>query len=410
MYEIVVSDPRLIKDVKTWLEEQDVFVKPMLQENGNKILRTTLDDKSSVELKFPSLEIREYKTVNQCEVTQHDISGITRQFFKDKIDKEILEELLNHLPLKYSIYPPLMLFNNSTKRSFTHEIFNRVAEFMPEYFEMLLSHYRLDVIANNKPIQDDDNTMRQPKNIMILYKRDGKIQNDDEIWCQTKQNGIWQVWNPMYTMFSRGNIKEKKRILDTYPDIENNDVIDLYCGIGYFSLSYIKRRCRYLFGFELNEWSVRGLHQGLALNHKIIQNPSNINIYNENNESSVQRIREFLDAHSLEALRIRHINMGLLPSSQQGYPIALKLAKFYNDWNQCPIVTLHIHENVNIHDIQSGDFIRNTLQTLQSLSLSSNFHFQAIYLEQIKTYAPDIWHVCLDVNLTVTTSPDLQKD
>ena len=61
-----------------------------------------------------------------------------------------------------------------------------------------------------------------------------------------------QTWAPKHTMFSRGNIKEKARVLNLAkqptaglePGLENTDpeartmAVDLYAGIGYFTFSY----------------------------------------------------------------------------------------------------------------------------------------------------------------------------
>ncbi|SMN22201.1 similar to Saccharomyces cerevisiae YML005W TRM12 S-adenosylmethionine-dependent methyltransferase of the seven beta-strand family [Maudiozyma saulgeensis] len=427
--EIVAKDPATIKAIKTALEADSLFVKPIIKEGTNRIIRTSIDEPKQLLTKFPDVEFREYQldlSKKGQSVHGRDILSFHREYFSSYIkDLKILEEeLLFYLPTKYSIYPPMLLFNNSEKKSLLHE---KVQQFFTnynidrtKYYKHLLNDFApfkgLEIIAINKPILEED-TLRQPHNLQLLYRNDNRPLNEfDDIWCQVIQNEIIQVWNPMYTMFSRGNIKEKKRILDTFKEVENNDVVDLYCGIGYFTFSYLKLGCRNLFGFELNPWSVKGLWQGFNANNKFKPTLNNgkcittklhrnegeyCHIYNENNEMSNQRLQEFRDQNMAgELLKIRHINLGLLPSSQQGWPVAILLLDNHNNWGACPLSTLHIHENVSIQDINDGSFIKQTLLKLHTLG-ASRYQFNSTHLEKIKTFAPDVWHICLDVDVTL---------
>ncbi|KAI1348806.1 S-adenosyl-L-methionine-dependent methyltransferase [Xylaria sp. FL0043] len=121
-------------------------------------------------------------------------------------------------------------------------------------------------------------------------------------WVSTKQNAITQTWAPRWTMFSRGNVKEKARILDFHDpgnstltatttqntstivsktsnqqanDLSHRHIpanqrlgalaIDLYAGIGYFAFCYAAMGFRVLC-WELNPWSVEGLRRGAEAN------------------------------------------------------------------------------------------------------------------------------------------------
>lgn len=437
--EILVKDNTKIKKFKTQLEETDNFVKPIYKESGYTIIRTNLNSSEFdfIQNLFPNEIIRKYKddiknenaVTNKQNDTAHDILNFTRIYFQDRIHAERLNEILEHVPLKYSIYSPVLLLNNSNKRSFDHEAWSGLLteDYYNKLLKFLSSNSRkanttttetLRVIAINRPIIEHCNILRRPYNIDLLYSidhpTDPSLLPKETLWCEVKQNGIWQTWNPFHTMFSRGNIKEKKRIIDTFVDIENNDVIDLYCGIGYFSFSYLSRKCRNLFGFELNPWSVEGFNRGLkknknfgkSLDKKNDMRPEGIHIYNENNEMSDQRLTEFKLKHqqnNSNVLRIRHINMGLLPSSRQGYPVALKLVANHNNWEECPKITLHIHENANSKEISQGyvqEKVLNELKFFNDTKMPDmKYQFELIHLEKIKTYAPDIWHICLDIDI-----------
>ncbi|QID87143.1 S-adenosylmethionine-dependent methyltransferase [Saccharomyces pastorianus] len=455
--EFIVSDTKLLKSIKVKLENQGLFVKPIYSDNNAKVIKSSISDPNhplvieignvaGVEARVCGDDNFEHNAGNLGHSSNiNSMMEFTKGFLRNRIkdDEVFLSCLLDHLPLKYTIYPPMVLFNNSTVRSFNHpvwqEAFQKEYVDSNEFYSKLLcfispknphdnadSHFKdrfLTHLAINNPIIETD-ILRRPFNIQPLYGEliDKDALNDDDdtlwenpsqeqlgssIWCRVIQNGITQIWSPVFTMFSRGNIKEKKRILATFPDISNNDVVDLYAGIGYFTFSYLTKGARALFAFELNPWSVEGLKRGLKANgfHK----SGNCHVYQESNEMCIQRISEFQAQHPDFELRIRHINLGLLPSSRQGWPLALKLIHLQGA--SSTTVTMHIHENVHINAIRDGSFESNTIAELESFneSISSNensdikLHFVNSKLERIKTFAPDVWHICFDVDILVST-------
>lgn len=404
-YEILVADTQLVKPLKTRLEGENCFVKPIYRDGDRRVIRTTIDDEQH------PLIADFCKRFYRGEVPDDTgIVGFTRRFLEGYGEREALLECL---PRRYTIYSPLLLFNYSKDRSFEHPVwkrfFSEVGEAVKEkYFgEMLAQLFPPEIshVATNMPIVETD-AMRRPFHLAPLYGtllspqvaatsqlwEDPQPEDFDRtLWCHVVQNGIHQLWAPTFTMFSRGNIKEKKRVLDSFPEIEGNDVVDLYAGIGYFTLSYLKRGARRVFCFELNPWSVEALRRGLDANSF---SRDRCLIYNESNESCVQRITEA----NVPDLRIRHINLGLLPTSKPGWPLALAILSLQQP---LPTVTLHIHENVHITAIDS--FVAETLAHLAALN--GSYNYTAAHLEKIKTFAPDVWHVCLDVDVTPAHTP-----
>ncbi|AJS72798.1 ADI_G0046550.mRNA.1.CDS.1 [Saccharomyces cerevisiae] len=454
--EFLVSDKRLLKTIKVKLETNGLFVTPIYSNNDNKVIKSSIEDLNhplAVEINnIAGVKARFHESSNlersegRLKHQSNSITEFTKSFLKDHglaNDKIFLSHLLDHLPLKYTIYPPVVLFNNSTVRSFNHPIWQKAFQlklFDPnEYYRELLcflspgkpskgtslhpNNRLLTHLAINNPITEAD-VLRRPFNIQPLYGKliDDSILDDNDntlwenpsqeqlnssIWCKVIQNGVTQIWSPVFTMFSRGNIKEKKRVLTTFPDICNNDVVDLYAGIGYFTFSYLTKGARTLFAFELNPWSVEGLKRGLKANG--FSKSGNCHVFQESNEMCVQRLTEFLSQNPGFRLRIRHINLGLLPSSKQGWPLAIKL--IYLQGASLEKVTMHIHENVHIDAIEDGSFEKNVIVELdainESIALIRNrgikLQFVRSKLERIKTFAPDIWHVCVDVDVIVST-------
>lgn len=142
---------------------------------------------------------------------------------------------------------------------------------------------------------------------------------DEAFWTSASQHkGITQCWAPLYTMFSRGNVSEKARILglaSSAPFSQKNDsqdpsrseseelskasqttlprvtaqspsqaqfpgltpaelgeplssidVVDFYVGIGYFAFCYLSRGVRRVWGWDINPWSIEGLRRGCEKN------------------------------------------------------------------------------------------------------------------------------------------------
>ncbi|GAV56022.1 hypothetical protein ZYGR_0AZ01940 [Zygosaccharomyces rouxii] len=400
-WEIVITDSKLIKAIKSELELKSLFVKPIYREGANSVIRTSISNADDELLRRYGSCKRWYELDHSDDDDGNQIVSYTRQYL---IDHNCLsQELMDSVPLRYTIYAPLLLFNNS-HRSFNNDRWNQFFALHDpnDFFAGLAQRFpQVTHIAINMPIVESD-TMRRPFHLYPLYGEFyGRLsenywlqptQEDFEntLWCHTVQNGIHQYWAPMFTMFSRGNIKEKKRILDTFEEIEGNDVVDLYAGIGYFTLSYLKRGARNCFCFELNPWSTEALGRGVTANGF---NSQGVHIYTENNINALERIRN----SEIKDLRIRHINLGLLPSSKDGWPIAQSIIHYQDSLSkENHKVTLHIHENVHISQLQDGTFIQSTID---QLSTDRYHNYSVIHLEKIKTFAPDVWHVCLDVDV-----------
>ena len=135
---------------------------------------------------------------------------------------------------------------------------------------------------------NSENILRSPVNLTPLYGDFGSTPTPQTIsnptatdfanalWVTARQNGIWQTWAPLYTMFSRGNVREKARILNLPTLTTGLDTasaaVDLYAGIGYFAFSYrkssqaLEKGIKQVLCWEINPWSVEGLRRGAEMN------------------------------------------------------------------------------------------------------------------------------------------------
>lgn len=267
-------------------------------------------------------------------------------------------------------------------------------------------------VAVNVPINEHD-SWRKPTGLLPIHGDFGKIPTsttsthptsadfENAFWCSAVQNGILQYWAPYYTMFLRGNIKEKARLLSECKDCRGQAVFDLYCGIGYFSLCYLKNQCKVLLCWELNPWSIQGFERALKAGkyrYRTFTSDDEFNydiylqciddgivalLFNESNENARDRLASFPNA----CLDIAHVNLGLLPSSQLSWPI-VRDTLGVKSRSQSFIV--HVHENVHLDDI--SEFAKKA-------TAFYGHHAALSHIEKVKTFAPDIWHIVVDVKV-----------
>ena len=419
---VILEDSKNIKNVKSALEKLNWLDKStkIMQDPSTKSFHLPISTGSDIDLtqleqklsdSIPNVKFKvilrsiddEYHSKSNGNTLQSILSQITE-------NKELVLKLVNSFPKKYSIYTPLLLLPPKSLESeeWTSILNDLDNERKQTLFKSILDIYStpsssLTHLAINKPIPESDNIIRSPVHLTMLY---GDFNN---FWCHTVQNGIYQTWMPIHTMFSRGNIKEKSRILslnnESYSNINyNTDVIDMYAGIGYFTLSYLKRGARRVYCWEINEYSVEGLIRGVKKNKfgecYLVKRNENIDyskllkarcvIFLESNEYCIDRVDEMINLGT--SFNISHINLGLLPTSVDSWPYTCKLLDNYGDKSSSWI---HVHENIGTDEIE--DFMDKTNDKLQSMLY--NKKITPIWLEKVKTFAPDVYHIVGDFKL-----------
>lgn len=372
------------------------------------------------------------------------------------------EALLSSLPKRFTVYEPMLLlstnaFNAPPAWGMLYTSLDEIQR-MNLYESIVKSFSKMGVthIAMNAPIAPKDahgkeNRMRSPVGLVPLYGDFGPSPSGNgedtqpteadlqkAFWVRTMQNhGIVQVWAPLYTMFSRGNITEKARILGQGASFEGLDssslqgegvedisVVDMYAGIGYFVFSYLRRGVKRVWGWEINGWSVEGLRRGCVENGwgcrvVRIQNEGKPDIAIPDLVESLcdtDRVVIFhgdnkFAAYILHEIRsimeqgnrwnsVRHANLGLLPSSRSAWEGACEMVDLQRGgW-------VHVHENVDIHEIdQKKEYIVSELRRLRSKARHDQTSFvegvvECRHIEQVKTYAPGVMHCVFDVELS----------
>ncbi|KAI9790889.1 MAG: hypothetical protein M1816_004650 [Peltula sp. TS41687] len=361
------------------------------------------------------------------------------------------QELLSALPEMHARYPPLLILS---KTAFTPEPWRRVMQsleshVMQDLYREITMAFDVTHLAVNGAIPltlnngaDSPTTaaaaagrlniLRSPCQFQPLYGDFGERMLSrpptttetrrhfaQALWVCTKQNGIFQCWAPLYTMFSQGNVTEKQRLLNTLQD-NCHDInpgesaaVDLYAGIGYFAFSYAKAGFKKVVCWELNPWSVEGLRRGAEMNRwktTVVSVRSgdgiepddssgrldlqgdgdgNTVVFEEDNVHALRRIQ----AMRRQLPPVRHVNCGFLPSSKGVWRDALAiLDPRLGGW-------IHAHENVANHerDRREAEMLEDFRQYAAPRRVVS------WQLRNVKSYAPGITHCVMDVQI----SPDM---
>ncbi|XP_053361266.1 tRNA wybutosine-synthesizing protein 2 homolog isoform X2 [Clarias gariepinus] len=207
-------------------------------------------------------------------------------------------------------------------------------------------------------------------------------------------------------MFSFGNITEKLRISSF--DCSGETVVDLYAGIGYFTLPYlVHARAAHVHACEWNPDAVSALRKNLHINkvaHRCTVHQG------DNKQLSLTDLAD-------------RVNLGLIPSSEEGWPVACRLLR--KDTGGI----LHIHNNVttpiqyqslqpssssmkdgqqSINGTQNisrdrevwNDWAKNTAIHIVNLlrdNTRAEWSTSIKHIEHVKSYAPHIHHIVLDL-------------
>ncbi|KAK1595093.1 tRNA wybutosine-synthesizing protein [Colletotrichum navitas] len=368
-----------------------------------------------------------------------------------------LDTLLNQqTPKRFAIYEPMLLlpsgsFDKDLWRTLLghpditndkiHQLWDAILRDVSKTGSSMLTHL---AVNEGIPLQtgaktDDGNTvekgeniLRTPSGLKILHGDFGtpvnpaKPSSEDfeaAFWVSTKQNGIYQTWAPRWTMFSRGNIKEKTRLLEFHShavpeamshrrrpasSLKKHWAVDLYAGIGYFTFSYAKLGLRVLC-WELNPWSVEALRRGAVANGwrvrvvqgadlelpaaQLLTGDEQIVVFLQDNQKSADRIADMRVSGT--PVNILHVNGGLLPTSEPTWRPAWDMTATSPEgcW-------LHLHENVGIHDIEPRRADIQSLYDGWAAATESGRAATVEHVELVKTYAPDVWHCVFDVHIT----------
>ncbi|XP_070693241.1 tRNA wybutosine-synthesizing protein 2 homolog [Pempheris klunzingeri] len=219
-------------------------------------------------------------------------------------------------------------------------------------------------------------------------------------WVKHMDNGISYEFDVTKCMFSAGNIMEKLRVAGF--DCRGEIVVDLYAGIGYFTLPYL-------------------VHAGASHVHACEWSPDAVEALQKNLVAN--GVSDRCTVHQGDNRQLQlcdtadRVNLGLIPSSEDGWPVACRLLKRTSGG------ILHIHQNVTsplpnaaaipaIDDATQrisgkkadrevwqawADDTANRITSLLKDTTGAAWTANIQHIEHVKSYAPHVHHIVLDL-------------
>ena len=171
-----------------------------------------------------------------------------------------------------------------------------------------------------------------------------------------KEHGLLYKLDASKIMFSKGNLFERQRIAK---EVKNNEiVIDMFAGIGYFSLGL--KKAKKVYAIEKNPIAYKYLKENIKLN-KI----ANIEAINA-------------DCRKIDLPRADRIIMGYFPHTEKYLPYAR---------NFCRSGTIiHFHNTYRKDELWSKPLAH----------IKKHFDCKIIEKKKVKSFAPNVYHVVVD--------------
>jgi len=199
---------------------------------------------------------------------------------------------------------------------------------------------------------------RQPQ-MQVLYGTPGE--------SVKTENGIRYCFDATQVMFASGNLNERRRMGEL--DCHGETVVDMFAGIGYFTLPLAKfARPRRVYACEKNPVSYHFLLKNIALNG--VGNTV-IPVLADN--------RSLLGRGWAD-----RILMGYVQRTAEFLPIALRLAK--------PGCVIHFHDTYCVG--QQEEQVREVFA-----AACGNRPFEVLGIREVKSFAPSVSHYVADVSV-----------
>ena len=220
------------------------------------------------------------------------------------------------------------------------------------------------------------------------YRKSGvELLLGEDDWVVRREHGIDFGYNFTQCMWSAGNVTERGRIANE--NHEGEKILDLYAGIGYYTLPFLSEGTR---GPSGERGSGRGAAHVVAC---------------EWNPNAIRALKWSLDANDLASrctilegdnrnLQLEpefdRVNLGLLPSAEDGYSTAIQSLKPEGG-------VLHVHGLA-----KGGEEEKWASNLAASLDNYGSFSCTVMHVERVKWYAPHQRHIVVDIHALPVSS------
>ncbi|XP_056347121.1 tRNA wybutosine-synthesizing protein 2 homolog isoform X2 [Oenanthe melanoleuca] len=306
----LVTERRFAQRLREWLEQQQLSDRRYQLQRlpGARVALPVLEEKLS-RLCLPAempCELLRIQPVPCRAARRRSPAQRLRDELRTLLGDSWSEELERDVPRAWQRHGDLLLLSHDSFRAAAWE---RLGSALWQTVASALGARR---VARRGRVLPDG--MRTPS-VTLLLGQHG--------WVEHVDNGIRYTFDVTKCMFSPGNITEKLRVASL--PCSGEVVVDLYAGIGYFTLPFLVHAgAALVHACEWNSHALQALHRSLLLNG--VRDRCHIHAG---------------DSRQLQLRDVAHrVNLGLIPSSEQGWPVACRVLR--KDTGG----VLHIHHNV----------------------------------------------------------------
>ncbi|KAM7506258.1 hypothetical protein LguiB_005162 [Lonicera macranthoides] len=192
-------------------------------------------------------------------------------------------------------------------------------------------------------------------------------------WVDHRENGIIYSFDATKCMFSWGNLSEKLRMgrLDCRDDV----IVDLFAGIGYFTLPFLVRaNAKLVYACEWNPHAVEALQRNLHANSVADRC---IILEGDNQVTAPKGVAD-------------RVCLGLLPTSEGSWVTAVRALRRKGGM-------LHVHGNVK--DSEENVWTAHVSKSIYEIAQSEGYNWdvKVEHVERVKWYAPHVRHLVVDI-------------
>lgn len=283
-----------------------------------------------------------------------------------------------------------------------------LSEYGEQFWDLLSSCFGVHRVARRGAI--DPGPKRESTVRMLFPKVDPSVEGDSagpdsSGWVVVTENHVRYGFDMTKVMFCSGNVTERMRMATppvlparklsassegTVMQRNNEFVVDLYCGIGYYTVPLLQHaKVKKLIACEWNPHSVTALRWNLEKAGVT----DRCEVQAGDNARSVDQYRDKAD----------RVLLGLLPSSKTGWPLAVQALRPEGGM-------IHVHENVGEEELE--EWVLETCVDFQRMfdekgrltgggqGEEDSLKVSVRHLEKVKSYAPRVFHVVLDLDIT----------
>jgi len=301
-----------------------------------------------------------------------------------------------------------MSFKENMQEKLKDKLGKEELEVLPSGFqnlgEIIILNLNKDILKAKKII--GEKVLELYPKVKAVYNKEGEISGEfrepklkliagEKIKeVEVLENGIKYKFDVTKLMFAKGNINERVRIAkDVKPE---EIVVDMFSGIGYFSLAIGKLSlAKKIYSIEKNPCAFRYLKENIKIN-----NIKNIEAINGDNKKIISKLVK-------KGIKSDRIVMGYLPPPKEFLQDAFKISKkgtiiHYEDLlvdSEKSDDSQTLSHKRCAQDEKIKDEEKRVMDFVGEEAEKFGFKIKLLKLVRVKNYKPHVGHYVLDVEV-----------